>query len=58
MLKEKGELLDKDLYSVFNMGIGFVIALPAEQANRAIQIAAEHGEEAYEIGRVVTWIEV
>ncbi|WP_252504257.1 phosphoribosylformylglycinamidine cyclo-ligase [Sporosarcina sp. Marseille-Q4943] len=53
MLKVKGELLDKDLYSVFNMGIGFVIALPAEQAKRAIQIAAEHGEEAYEIGRVV-----
>jgi len=54
MLKVKGELLDKDMYSVFNMGIGFVIALPAEQAKRAIQIAAEHGEEAYEIGRVVS----
>ncbi|MEZ7173267.1 phosphoribosylformylglycinamidine cyclo-ligase [Sporosarcina sp. OR05] len=53
MLKHKGELLDKDLYSVFNMGIGFVIALPAEQAKRAIQIAALHGEDAYEIGRVV-----
>lgn len=54
MLKVKGDLLDKDLYSVFNMGIGFVIALPAEQAKRAIQIAAEHGEDAYEIGRVVS----
>lgn len=54
MLKVKGELTDKDLYSVFNMGIGFVIALPAEQAKRAIRIAAEHGEEAYEIGRVVS----
>ncbi|MCM3639190.1 phosphoribosylformylglycinamidine cyclo-ligase [Sporosarcina luteola] len=53
MLKVKGDLLDKDLYSVFNMGIGFVIALPEEQAKRAIQIAAEHGEDAYEIGRVV-----
>ena len=53
MLKVKGELTDKDLYSVFNMGIGFVIALPAEQAKRAIQIASKHGEDAYEIGRVV-----
>lgn len=53
MLKEKGKLQDKDMYSVFNMGIGFVIALPADQAKRVIQIAAEHGEEAYEIGRVV-----
>ncbi|MCM3745617.1 phosphoribosylformylglycinamidine cyclo-ligase [Sporosarcina luteola] len=54
MLKEKGNLLDKDLYSVFNMGIGFVIALPADQAKRAIQIAAEHGEDAFEIGRVIS----
>ena len=53
MLKEKGKLTDKDLYSVFNMGIGFVVALPAEQAAKAIQIATEHGEKAYEIGRVV-----
>ncbi|MBE1556621.1 phosphoribosylformylglycinamidine cyclo-ligase [Sporosarcina limicola] len=54
MLKEKGALLDKDLYSVFNMGIGFVVALPAAEAARAIQIAIEHGEDAFEIGRIVS----
>jgi phosphoribosylformylglycinamidine cyclo-ligase len=53
MLKEKGELLDKDLYSDFNMGVGFAIALPADQADRAIAIAEQHGEKAYKIGRVV-----
>ncbi len=53
MLKEKGELSDKDLYSVFNMGIGFVIAVPEAEAERAIQIATEHGEKAFTIGRVV-----
>lgn len=53
MLKEKGELADKDLYSVFNMGIGFVVALPGDQAERAIAIAEAYGEKAYTIGRVV-----
>ncbi|MBO1909902.1 phosphoribosylformylglycinamidine cyclo-ligase [Sporosarcina sp. 6E9] len=53
MLKEKGALSDKDLYSVFNMGIGFVIALPAEDADKALQIVAEHGEKAFKIGRVI-----
>ena len=53
MLKEKGALSDKDLYSVFNMGIGFVIALPAEDAEKALQIAMEHGEKAFKIGRVI-----
>jgi phosphoribosylformylglycinamidine cyclo-ligase len=53
MLKEKGSLADRDLYSVFNMGIGFVIALPEAQAKQAIQIAVQNGENAYVIGRVV-----
>ncbi len=54
MLKEKGALSDKDLYSVFNMGVGFVVALPEADAERAITIAAQHGEKAFKIGRVVT----
>lgn len=54
MLKEKGSLTDKDLYSVFNMGVGFVVALPKEQAEKAIAIAEKHGEKAFVIGRVVT----
>jgi phosphoribosylformylglycinamidine cyclo-ligase len=53
MLKEKGSLTDKDLYSVFNMGIGFVVALPEDEAEEALQIAAEHGEKAFKIGRVI-----
>lgn len=53
MLKEKGSLTDRDLYNVFNMGIGFVIALPEEQAKQAIQLAIQNGENAYVIGRVV-----
>ena len=53
MLKDKGSLSDRDLYNVFNMGIGFVIALPAEQAKDAIRLALKHGEKAYEIGQVV-----
>lgn len=52
-LKEKGGLADRDLYNVFNMGIGFVLALSAEDADKAIAIAEAHGEKAYTIGRVV-----
>ncbi|SKB04672.1 phosphoribosylformylglycinamidine cyclo-ligase [Sporosarcina newyorkensis] len=52
MLKEKGELTDRDLYSVFNMGIGFVIALPEADAEKAVEIAKAHDEQAYVIGHV------
>lgn len=52
-LKDKGSLADKDLYNVFNMGIGFVIAVSAEEADKVIEIAEANGEKAYKIGRVV-----
>ncbi|MER2237256.1 MAG: AIR synthase-related protein, partial [Psychrobacillus sp.] len=47
------QLTDRDLYNVFNMGIGFVLALTEEEAEKAIAIAETHGEKAYTIGRVV-----
>lgn len=52
MLKEKGELADRDLYSVFNMGIGFVVAVAPENAEKVLEIAKANGEQAYQIGRV------
>lgn len=52
LLKEKGSLADRDLYSVFNMGIGFVLAVPADQADRVIAAAEASGEKAYVIGAV------
>lgn len=52
LLKEKGSLADRDLYSVFNMGIGFVLAVPALQAESVIAAAEASGEKAYVIGAV------
>ncbi len=52
-LKDKGKLADKDLYNVFNMGIGYVLSVPTYEADKVISIATENGEKAYKIGRVV-----
>lgn len=52
-LKEKGTLEDKDLFNVFNMGIGYVLAVPATEVDKIVAIAAANGEKAYTIGRVV-----
>lgn len=52
-LKDKGALADKDLYNVFNMGIGFVLAVPASEADKVLAIAEGNGEQAYKIGLVV-----
>lgn len=52
-LAEQGELKQKDLFNVFNMGIGYVLAVPAADAEKVIAVAARHGEKAYKIGQVV-----
>lgn len=41
-----------EAYRTFNMGLGLALALPAGEVRRAIEIAAGHGIEAWEIGRV------
>ncbi len=53
LLAEQGKLQQKDLYNVFNMGIGFVLAVPAAQAEKVIELVEKHDEKAYTIGRVV-----
>lgn len=53
LLAEQGKLQQKDLYNVFNMGIGFVLAVPAAQAEKVIELVEKHDEKAYTIGRVI-----
>jgi phosphoribosylformylglycinamidine cyclo-ligase len=51
-LKEKGELSHEDMFNVFNMGIGFVLAVKEELLQDVVQQLETNGEKAYIIGRV------
>ncbi len=53
VLAAKGNLDRRAMYNTFNMGIGMVMALPAEQAEAVIAQANALGERAYAIGTVV-----
>ncbi|MGD6817929.1 phosphoribosylformylglycinamidine cyclo-ligase [Metabacillus sp. 113a] len=52
LLEEKGNLNREEMFNIFNMGIGFVLAISPERIHDAIGILEEHGEKAYIIGRV------
>ncbi|MBB6670168.1 phosphoribosylformylglycinamidine cyclo-ligase [Cohnella nanjingensis] len=52
LMQRDGHISDRDMYTTFNMGIGMVLVVPAEQAEQAIALAKENGEAAYLIGRV------
>ncbi len=51
LLQEKGEISDAEMYSVFNMGVGFCIVTPASEANAIVEIAEKHGCGAQVVGR-------
>ncbi|WP_433746830.1 phosphoribosylformylglycinamidine cyclo-ligase [Falsibacillus pallidus] len=52
-LEQDGNLDREEMFNIFNMGIGFVMAVARENAGEILAFLREQGEEAYEIGRVV-----
>lgn len=53
LIQEKGEISDHDMYNTFNMGIGMILAVSPDQAEKALSILKEMGETAYQIGTIV-----
>jgi phosphoribosylformylglycinamidine cyclo-ligase len=48
-----GGVSEREAYRVFNMGFGMVLFVAPEAAERVLAIAAEQGDEARVVGRVV-----
>ncbi|HEY0826673.1 MAG TPA: AIR synthase-related protein, partial [Bacilli bacterium] len=54
LMQREGGISNNDLFRTFNMGIGMVVVVSAEQAEEALRIAGKLGEKAYRIGTVTT----
>ncbi len=52
LLRRDAGLDDHEMFRTFNMGIGMVLTVPAEYADRAAEILAQHGTSALIIGEV------
>ncbi|MFK7697629.1 phosphoribosylformylglycinamidine cyclo-ligase [Paenibacillus sp. HJGM_3] len=52
LLQQAGSVSNNDMFRTFNMGIGMVLVVPADQADAAVRIAEAQGEKAYRIGTV------
>ncbi|WP_309123402.1 phosphoribosylformylglycinamidine cyclo-ligase [Paenibacillus sp.] len=52
LLRAEGALTHDDCYRTFNMGIGYVIVVPADERDAALNALREAGETPYEIGVV------
>jgi phosphoribosylformylglycinamidine cyclo-ligase len=52
LIQEKGNIPTREMYNVFNMGIGFIMAVENEDVETVLAKLAEINEPAYVIGKV------
>ena len=51
LIAQRGGISERDMFNTFNMGVGMVLTVPAEQADKALEILHANGEpEAYRLG--------
>ena len=53
LIRETGNISERDMFNTFNMGVGMSIIVPEAQADTALSILHEYGEDAYVIGRII-----
>ena len=53
LIQKKGNIPERDMYNTFNMGLGMLLAVPAGEAEKALEILRAAGESAYAVGSVV-----
>ena len=53
-LARSGNIPERDMFNTFNMGVGMDVVVPREQADRALAVLREQGEDAYIMGEIVS----
>ena len=53
LIAKTGGISERDMFNTFNMGVGMSIVVSSDEADKALQVLADAGEEPYIIGRIV-----
>ena len=53
VIQKAGNIPERDMYNTFNMGLGMVLAVSADQVDRALELLRDAGESAWQVGEVV-----
>lgn len=53
LIAKRGGIDERDMFNTFNMGVGMSMVVSAEDAEKALQVLRDCGEDAYIIGDVV-----
>lgn len=50
LLAKTGNIPDRDMFNTFNMGVGMILIVAAEDADKAIEILKANDQDAYRLG--------
>ena len=50
LIAKVGNIPERDMYNTFNMGVGMILTVAAEDADKAIEILKANGQDAYRLG--------
>ncbi|MCQ2404530.1 MAG: phosphoribosylformylglycinamidine cyclo-ligase [Clostridia bacterium] len=53
LIQKQGGISERDMFNTFNMGVGMSIVVAKEEADKALAVLKEAGEDAYVIGEIV-----
>ena len=53
LIAQAGNVPEHDMFNTFNMGVGMSVIVAAEDAEKAVQVLKDAGEEPYIIGKIV-----
>ena len=53
LIAKVGGIDERDMFNTFNMGVGMSLVVPAEDAEKSLEILRAHGEDPYVIGEIV-----
>ncbi|HCB14792.1 MAG TPA: phosphoribosylformylglycinamidine cyclo-ligase [Gammaproteobacteria bacterium] len=53
-LQQQGGVIEAEMWRTFNCGVGMVVCVAAEDADRALTVLNEAGETAWAIGEIIT----
>ena len=53
LIAKTGNIPERDMFNTYNMGVGMSIVVPAQQADKAMEVLMANGQDCYLIGDII-----
>ncbi len=50
LIQKQGNIPERDMFNTYNMGVGMMVCVSADEADKALEVLKQNGEDAYVIG--------